>query len=129
MDCAKDANLNIVRDEFKNSTIQMKNGKIVKMDSPEAMNVIVLPLITGDNIEMTMKFVDQLALQEGVAKMIIKSAKIDKVRKLFVRIDNIFSAVSKQKVIIQSEFDKFGNIDNDPDYLQKLEDLKYSTIS
>lgn len=128
MDCAKEANLNIVREEFKNSTVQLRNGKIVRMDSPEILNSIVIPLIIGENEETTMRFVEQLGLQEGVAKTIIKSSKIDNVRRLIIRIDNIFSAISEQSRYVHSELDKIGNIDNDPDYAEKIEQMRQNLL-
>lgn len=64
MDCADEANLNIVREKFKNSTIKLNNGKIVKMNSPEALNMIILPYLLNGNHELAMNITEQFGLQE-----------------------------------------------------------------
>ncbi len=128
MDCAKQANLNIVQDEFKKSTIKLKNGQIVTMDSEEAVNMIFMPLIIGDNLELTLKLTDQLGMNEDVAKMVMKSSKLDNVKKFIKRIDNIYSAVSSQTASAQEEFKKLGDIDNDPNYKEKIEKFRATML-
>ena len=128
MDCAKEANLNIVRQEFKNSTIRLRNGQTVKMDSNEAVNMIFMPLIIGDNIELTLKLTNQLGMNEEVARMIIKSTKLDNVRKSIKRIDNIYTALSKQTTEVENEIKKLGYFDDNPNYREKLEILKINLM-
>ncbi|MBR6301617.1 hypothetical protein IKR55_02665, partial [bacterium] len=129
MDCAKEANLNIVRDEFKNSTITLKNGKVVKMDSEEALNKLILPLILGKIADTTVMFVEELGLQEGAARMVMKALNLENVRKAITRIDDIYSALSDQNKYIQEELEILGNIDDDPDYVAKIEKAKLNVLT
>ncbi len=128
MECAKKANLNIVREEFKNSTITLKSGKVVKMDSEEALSALIMPLILGNATETTMMFVEKLGLQEGAARMIMKSLRLDDARKAIIRIDNIYGAISDQNKYIQEELEKLGDIDDDPDYAKKIEEAKKNVL-
>jgi len=128
MDCAKDANLNIVREDFKKSKIPLRNDEIVEINSPKALNMIILPMILGDNFETAMKFVNELGLNEGVAKMLIESSHNDNVKKCFERIDNIFTSVSEQISFANEQREKLSNLDNDPNYLEKIEEFRRAVM-
>ena len=78
--------------------------------------------------DTTKKFVEELGLEEGVARMIINSSKLDNVRRVIIRIDNIYSAISEQNGYIQNELERLGNFDNDPDYAEKIEAAKQNIM-
>lgn len=128
MDCAQNANLNIVRDEYKTSTVQLKDGRVMTLDSSQALNMILLPLIIGNNLDTTMKFTEELNLQEGVARMLIDSSKIDKVRQYLARIDRIYTAISKQTQYVQDELKTLEDIDNDPNYIERINKAKKNIL-
>lgn len=128
MNCAKEGNLNIVRDEFKNSQIMLNDGRIVNMDSNEGLAVLIKPLMNFEDIDTLVMFIEQLGLAERVVEMFTKDIKFDKVYKNIKRIDNIFLSVSKQTEIVQKELQKLGNIDNDPNYAEKLNITKENII-
>ena len=121
MDCIKDANINLVRDEFKKSKITLKDGKVIEIDSEKAMNIILMPFILGEQESTALKFIEEFGLEETAVKMIINSSRPDNVRKLIIRMGNILEAASKQHQYIQEELDKLGNLDNDPLYAEKLD--------
>lgn len=128
MNCAREGNLNIVRDEFKNSQIMLNDGRIVNMDSDEGIAVLIKPLLEDEDLDTLVMFIEQLGLTERVIEMFTKDIKFDKVYKNIKRIDNIFTAVSKQTEIVQKELQKLGNIDNDPNYEEKLNIAKENII-
>ena len=128
MNCAREGNLNIVRDEFKNSQIVLNDGRIVNMDSDEGIAVLIKPLLEDEDLDTLVMFIEQLGLTERVIEMFTKDIKFDKVYKNIKRIDNIFTAVSKQTEIVQKELQKLGNIDNDPNYEEKLNIAKENII-
>lgn len=128
MNCAKKGNLNIVRDEFKNSQIMLTDGRIVNMDSDEGIAVLIKPLLEDEDLDTLVMFIEQLGLTERVIEMFTKDIKFDNVYKNIRRIDNIFTSVSKQTEIVQKELKKLGNIDNDPNYEEKLNIAKENII-
>ena len=98
------------------------------MDSEEAKNKLIMPLILGKVADTTMMFVEELGLQEGAAKMIMKAVNIDNARKAIIRIDNIYTAISDQNKYIQEELEKLGDIDDDPAYARKIEKAKSNIL-
>nr|QGT49736.1 hypothetical protein Melaina855_1230 [uncultured Candidatus Melainabacteria bacterium] len=128
MNCAKEGNLNIVREEFKNSQIMLNDGRIVSLDSDEGLIIILDPLMRDEDIDTLVMFIEQLGLSERVIEMYTKNIKFDNVYKNIKRIDNILLSVSKQTEIVKKELDKLGNIDNDPDYIEKINQTKENII-
>ena len=127
MDCASESNLNIVRDEFKKSKLQLRNGSVVTLDSDIAINLMLAPLLADDDMESAVMFLEQLGLAEQVVEMATKNNSFDKAKGYIKRINSIFSSVSKQTNIVKDEIDKIGNIDNDLDYQAKL-DIMHDNI-
>lgn len=128
MECASNANLNIVRDGFKNSKILLPNGTVVNMDSDFAISTMLSPLLADSDLDTAVIFIEQLGLSERVIDMILKNADFKKDYHNIRRIDNIFTALSKQTKIIEKELKKLENLDNDPDYINTLETAKENII-
>ena len=124
MECAKEGNLNIVRDEFRNSQLQLKDGRTVSLDSDEALNIILTPLIHGTDEKTALLFIEQLGLSERVIELYAKNINTNRMCKFIKRIDSIFTSANTQIKTVKKEITKLGNIDNDPDWAQKLEDLR-----
>lgn len=127
MNCAGESNLNVVRDEFKKSKIQLKNGSVVTLDSDIAINIMLAPLLADEDLEPAKMFLEQLGLSERIVDMVSKNKSLDRAKKYVKRINNIFSSVAQQTSIVKSELDKIGDIDNDPNYEEKL-DIMHDNI-
>lgn len=128
MDCASNANLNIVRDEFRNSKLLLTNGMVVNMDSDFAISSMLAPLLADSDLDTAVIFIEQLGLADRLIDMAIKNQNFSQAYKQVKRIDNIFSAVSKQTNIIEKELKKLKNLDKDPDYLNAIKTVKENVI-
>lgn len=128
MDCASNANLNIVRDEFKNSKMLLNNGMIVDMDSDFAISAMLAPLIADSDLDTAVIFIEQLGLSEKVIDMLFRNAKFKEAYNNIRRIDNIFLSVSRQTGIVQRELKTLENLDNDPDYINRINTAKENII-
>ena len=128
MDCASESNLNIVRDEFKKSKLQLRNGSVVTLDSDIAINIMLAPLLADEDLESAVMFLEQLGLAEQVVTMVAKNNSFEKAKKCIRRINNIFSSVSKQTQIVQDELNKLGDIDDDPNYTDKLNTMHENLV-
>ena len=126
MECAKEGNLNIVRDEFRNSQLQMKDGRTMSLDSDEALQYILNPLIHGTDEKTALLFIEQLGLSERVIELYAKDINMKRMCQYIKRIDSIFTSANAQLKAIKKENAKLGNIDYDPDWAQKIEDLRQS---
>jgi hypothetical protein len=124
MDCAKEGNLNIVKDEFKNSQLKLRDGRTVSLDSDESLQTILTPLIHGMDPKTAILFIEQLGLSERVIELYTKNINTKKVCKNIKRIDSIFASANEQIKTIKKESAKLGNIDNDPNWEQKIEELR-----
>ena len=128
MECAGNANLNIVRDEFKNSKMILQNGIVVNMDSDFAISTMLAPLLADSDLDTAVIFIEQLGLSERVIDIALKNANFKQAYSNIKRIDNIFTSVSKQSKIVEKELQKLNNLDNDPDYINTLEKTKENII-
>lgn len=128
MNCAGESNLNVVRDEFKKSKLQLRNGSVVTLDSDIAIDIMLAPLLADTDLESAVMFLEQLGLAEQVVTMAAKNNSFDKAKKCIKRINNIFSSVSKQTQIVQDELNKLGNIDDDPNYTDKLDKMHENLV-
>lgn len=124
MDCAKEGNLNIVRDELKNSQIQLNDGRIVSLDSDLGLSIILEPIMQGLDTKTIKTFIEQLGLSERVIEVYTKNLKTENIRSLIKRIDSILTSVNSQLKFIKKETAKLENIDDDTNYEEKLEELK-----
>lgn len=124
MECAKEGNLNIVRDEFRNSQLQMKDGRTISLDSDEALQYILNPLIHGTDEKTALLFIEQLGLSERVIELYAKDINMKRMCQFIKRIDSIFASANAQLKAIKKENAKLGNIDYDPNWAQKIEDLR-----
>lgn len=128
MECASNANLNVVRDEFKNSKMILRNGMIVNMDSDFAISAMLAPLLADSDLDTAIIFIEQLGLTERVINMITKNLNLKQAYKQIKRIDSILTAVSKQSKIIEKELNKLENLDKDTDYINTLNTAKETII-
>ena len=124
MDCAKEGNLNIVRDEFKNSQLQLKDGRTLPLDSDEVLEAILKPLVEGMDPKTALLFIEQLGLSERAIEVFTKDVNMKKMCQHIRRIDSIFSSANTQLKTIRTEQAKLGNIDKDPNWEQKLNELR-----
>ena len=124
MECAKEGNLNIVRDEFRNSQLQLKDGRTVVLDSDEALLSILNPLIHGMDSKTALLFIEQLGLSERVIELYAKEINTKRMCKFIKRIDSIFASANAQLRTIKKENAKLENIDNDTNWVEKIEELR-----
>ena len=120
MDCAKNGSLNIVRDSLKNSKLQLKNGTEVPMDSDIALNFMLAPMLADVDLDTAIMFVEQLGLTEKVVEMATKDSSFKSAYKSIKRIHSILDSISKQSKIIGQELKNLENIDNDPNYKERI---------
>ncbi len=123
MKCAEKGNLNVVSDEFKKSTLVLKDGRVVNMGSDEVLNMTVSQMLHEENLDTAAMFLNQLGLSEQVVKLIVKGSSLDAAYKSFNRIQTILKSADSQTIFVQKELEKLGNIDNDPDYEQKIKEF------
>lgn len=123
MDCAKEGNLNIVKDELKNSQIKLSDGSYVTINSDAGMSIVVAALLEGMDLKDVKTFIEQLGLSERVVEVYSKM-NMKKLYSLVKRLHSIFSSVNSQLKFIRKETEKLGNIDDVPNYEEKLEVLK-----
>ena len=124
MSCASEANLNVVKDEFKKSKLQLKNGSIVSLDSDIAIDIMLAPLLADEDLDSAILFLEQLGLADRVVEMAQKNNSFDKALKNIKRINSILSSVSKQTSIVEAELNNLGNIDKDPNYKEKVKAME-----
>lgn len=129
MDCASEGNLNAVRNAFKSSTIELKNGTVVPMDSDDGLRIILSPMLAEKNLETAALFLNQLGLSERVCDMLTKDNSLKEAYKCFDRIQSILKSTNAQVKFAQDEFKKLGNFDNDPNAEQIVEDYRQRVIA
>jgi hypothetical protein len=129
MKCAKEGNLNIVKDEFKNSKVELNNGDIINLGSDKGLNLIMAELLANEEINTAEMFLEQLGLGEEYIESVTNNKTFfDSAYKNIKRINNIYTAVDRQTKIIKDEFDNLPDINNDPDYIEKLDKMEARII-
>jgi cysteinyl-tRNA synthetase len=130
MNGAQDGNLNIVREEFKKATITLLDGRKVPMDSAIGLEVLTSRIIQDGNLDAAIMFFEQLGLSENYIKAINSNEKLfDKAYKSVNRINNVYSSIDRQTKIINEEVKKLGDLNNDPDYLEKLDKMEENILN
>ncbi len=130
MDCAKAGNLNAVRDAFKNSTIELKNGTVVPMDSEEGMRILVSAMLGEKNLDTAALFLNQLGLSEKIAEIIAKDSTMDEAYKNFARIQSILKSAEAQAKFIKTEYMNIkDDIDNSPNWEEIVNKFKEDVIN
>jgi len=129
MDCARNGNLNVVKDAFKNSKFQLSDGSYVPLDSVKALNLILSPLIYNSEIETALMFINQLGVGEKAVEMLTNDIAMKRPRKTLNQIHSIFRKVSKQAQYANEASEKFKGIDSDPDWEKRVEEIKQELIN
>ena len=130
MDCAKAGNLNAVRDAFKTSTIELKNGTVVPMDSEEGLRILVSSMLGEKNLDTAALFLNQLGLSEKIAEIIAKDSTMDEAYKNFARIQSILKSAEAQAKFIKTEYMNIRDeIDTSPDWEEKVNKFKEDVIN
>ena len=77
VEMAEDAVIDVL--SFRSRTAATLHAESVQrlIRPAEAVNGLFMPLILGDNLDLTLKLVDQLGMNEEVEQMVIKSTKLD----------------------------------------------------
>ena len=82
-------------------------------------------LIEENDLDTALMFIDQLGLNElAVETFATKFLSFDSGKQIIKRLYNIFDAVDKQVAYADKEFKNLGDIDNDPDYKEHLEQYR-----
>lgn len=129
MRCAKTGNINIVKDDLSKSTLHLKNGTIVPLDSEIGINTMLSRMVVNEDMYTALLFIEQLGLSEKVIKTLAKDLTFKKAYSNIRRIHTILDSVSKQSKIIANELANLENLDNDPDYLEKIYNAKNNIIN
>jgi hypothetical protein len=125
MRCAKEGNLNIVRDEFKKSKIELNNGTVIPLDSEQGLHTVMSEILVDKDLDTAIMFLEQLGLCEEYIDLVNSNDKFfDKAYKSAKRIFNIYGALDRQTKIINEEIEKLGDLNNDPNYLGKIDMLQ-----
>jgi hypothetical protein len=129
MNCAKEGNLNIVKDEFKNSKVELNNGDIINLGSSQGLNLVIDEFLANEEINTAEIFLEQLGLGEEYIETIANNENFfDNAYKNIKRINNIYTAVNRQTKIIKEEFENLPDINNDPNYIEKLDETEKRII-
>lgn len=129
MNCAKNGSTNAVAKALKNSKLQLKNGDVVSMDSDDALNIMLAPMLGDSDLDTAVMFIEQLGLSERVIQLASKGTTFDTARKTIKRIHSILSSVSKQAEIVKQEMKSLEDIDNyDTNYIEKINQSKENIL-
>lgn len=128
MSCAKQGNLNVIAKELKDTKILLKTGNMVDLYSKAGLSILIKDLIASEEIETALLFIDQLGMNELAVELFSESINFDNAKKIVKRTYNIFEAVEKQTKTIQKELDKLSDIDNDPNYKERILQAKENII-
>lgn len=124
MDCAKQGNLNVVKENFKKSTLKLKNGNTIPLDSDIGLSIILSPLITEVDLATALMFIDQFDLSEKVMGILTKDTSFEKEYKNLKRIASIKKSIYQQQIFIDKAIKSLGNIDNNPNYINDINRVK-----
>lgn len=124
MNCAKNSSLNIVRNSLKKSELQLKNGTSVPLDSDIAINYMLSPMLADVDLDTAVIFVEQLGLAERVIEIASKDLTFKSTYKNIRRVHSILNSVSKQSKIAEQELKNLQDIDNDPNYLERIKNTE-----
>lgn len=129
LQCARTGNINIVKDDLSKSTIHLKNGTVVPLDSDIGIQTMLNKLTYNEDMFTALLFIEQLGLSERVIEVVSQDLSFKNAYKNIKRIYTILESTSKQSKIIQQELEKLKDIDTDPDYLQKIQIARTNIIN
>lgn len=125
MRAARDGNLNKVKSELQNTKMKLLNGEQIDLCSSAGLIIMLRSLIEENDLDTALMFIDQLGLNElAVETFATKFLSFDSGKQIIKRLYNIFDAVDKQVAYADKEFKNLGDIDNDPDYKEHLEQYR-----
>lgn len=126
MKCAKNGNLNIVKDTLENSKLDLTDGTTIPMNSDKAISILFSPLLADSASDTAVMFINQLGIGEKIAEIAVKNSDFNTATKNIKRINNIFDSVSKQSKIIEKELNKLQaqGIDDNPNYEEEIRKTK-----
>ena len=128
MDCADKGNLNAVRSTFKNSTLDLKDGSVVPLDSEQALSPLITPMLAEENLDTAVLFVNQLGLSEKVVDIIVKNPPFEQAYINADKIQRMLKSVDSQAKYILTELNKLSDIDSDPNYKERVEQYRQNII-
>lgn len=128
MDCTDEGQLNKVTKAFKNSTLQLNDGSTVRLDSDDALKILILQLTRNKDIDTAIMFLEQLGLTERFVEMVSNTIDFEDAKKVAKRINSIASSVDKQIRIFDKELEVLENIDEDPDYEKTIQTVQNNIV-
>ena len=129
MNCAENGSLGAVSSALKNSQLELKDGSFVDMSSDIGINLMISPLLGEENLATAVFFINQMGLAEKLVETVYKGTEFSEAYKDAKRRHSIFASVDKQVKCIRDEMAKLGDIDNDPDAIEKIKKFGEKIIS
>lgn len=129
MNSAKNGSLNIVKDEFSKSKIDLSDGRSVPFDSEIGMDKIIGVLTSISDFGTAKMFLEQLGLAERFIEFTSSSTDFEALKNGLKRIASIAQSTSKQVVWARQETDKLlETIDTDPNYEESIKRAEATII-
>jgi len=124
MRCAKNGNLNMIKEELKHTKLPLVNGRVTDFYSDTGLAMMLKDMYEENDLDTALMFIEQLGLGERVVEMYMNSTNFENAKKCIKRIHSVFEAVDKQVGIINKEVEKLSDIDTDPNYLERLKQAR-----
>ena len=120
MQSARNGNLNMIKDELKNTQLKLTNGKVADFYSDAGLSLIMKDMFDKDDLDTALMFIDQLGIGERVIEMYNNIVNIDGAKRNIKRIHSVLKSVDTQVKIVNREVEKLADIESDPNYEQRL---------
>lgn len=125
MNAAKEGNLNMVKQELKNTKIRLLKGNSIDLYSEQGLIMMLRSLIEEKELDTAIMFIDQLGLNElAVKTFATKYISFDAAKRIIKKSYNIFDAADKQFGYINREVAKLPNLDQDDNYKEHIIELR-----
>lgn len=129
MKSAKNGSLNVVKDEFSKSKLDLTDGRSVSFDSELGMDKIIGVLTSISDFGTAKMFLEQLGLSDKFIEIASRTTDFDAMRKGIKRVTSILQSTSKQIVWTRQEVDKLlENIDDAPNYEELIKQAENNII-
>ena len=129
MSSARNGSLNIVKDEFAKSKIDLSDGRSVPFDSEIGMDKIISVLTSISDFGTAKMFLEQLGLAERFIEVASSSTDFEALKKGLKRITSVTQSASKQVIWARQETDKLlETIDTDPNYEESIRQAEANII-
>ena len=123
MTCADEANLNVVKEAFKNSSIELINGLRVAMDSNEGLEILLNQLSTEKDQKTALMFIEQLGLSERAMEVLTKKADFENRYKLINRAHSLLKSLDADIGFVHRQLKDMQNYKNRNDLFVKIDEL------